>query len=126
VTRRGDHVVVLLAGHGSQQPAMAGAVDEPDGRDEIFLPADAAGMNGRGTFTNAVTDDELGAWLRAIRATGAIVLVILDTSHNGSDVAGEERPRGIAASELLDGSARFSVSARPDPASAVQPLRNCL
>ena len=41
--REGDQVVVLLAGHGSQQPESDppdAAYPEPDGLDEIFLPAD--------------------------------------------------------------------------------------
>src|SRR5262249_35179646 len=38
---RGDQVIILLAGHGSQQPANPDpSDDEPDGLDELFLPAD--------------------------------------------------------------------------------------
>ncbi len=41
VAGQGDQVVILLAGHGSQQPADDDSNElESDGLDEIFLPAD--------------------------------------------------------------------------------------
>src|SRR5262249_39031553 len=37
----GDHVMIFMAGHGSQQPEDPNAAEpEPDGLDEIFLPRD--------------------------------------------------------------------------------------
>lgn len=81
--RKGDRVIVMMAGHGSQQPDTSG--DEPDGMDEIFLPADVKNWNGRrGTVENAITDDELGARLRAIRDAGAFVWLVMDCCHSGS------------------------------------------
>ena len=47
--REGDQVVVLLAGHGSQQPESDPpdpVNPEPDGLDEIFLPADVDAVEG--------------------------------------------------------------------------------
>ena len=102
-----DQVVIFLAGHGSQQPADDDPDDlEPDGLDEIFLPADA----GRWTKTvghveNAIVDDEIRAWVSAIRAKGAFVWVIVDTCHAGTMTRGapreQERERYIPASVLV-------------------------
>src|SRR5690606_19023887 len=68
----GSHVVVFMAGHGSRQPATtATEVFEPDGLDEIFLPADVRDWDGSiGTVENAITDDELGTAIAAIRRRG--------------------------------------------------------
>ena len=70
---KGDHIFVLMAGHGSQQPANDDRDDpEPDGMDEIFLPADAAGWNGEaGRVENAIVDDDIRRWLGALRTKGA-------------------------------------------------------
>src|SRR5687767_5748053 len=56
VSKKGDQLVILMAGHGSQQPADADPADEePDGLDEIFLPADVAGWDGKsGRVRNAI------------------------------------------------------------------------
>ena len=42
--REGDQVVILLAGHGADSPNSSAGPDypEPDGIDEIFLPADVS------------------------------------------------------------------------------------
>lgn len=84
--RPGDQVVVLLGGHGSQQPDQDhdSAVDpEPDGQDEIFLPCDVKGWAG-GTVANAIVDDELGRWTRAIAGQGVFVWMIFDSCHSGT------------------------------------------
>ncbi len=99
---KGDRVVVLMAGHGSQQPDAEG--DEPDGLDEIFLCADAQGWDfKRGAVPNSITDDELGELVRAIRDAGALVWIIMDCCHSGTMMRGaeeEERSRRLA-SDLL-------------------------
>lgn len=85
--RPGDRAVVLLAGHGTQAPDDDG--DEADGRDELFLPADAGPWDGRrGEVANAIRDDELRERIRAIRAAGATVWLLLDCCHAGSGVRG--------------------------------------
>ena len=44
--KKGDQVVIAMSGHGSQQPDIPQSGDiEPDGLDEIFLPADASGWD---------------------------------------------------------------------------------
>ncbi len=81
-------VVIYLSGHGTFQPdseASAAGKDEPDGRDEVFLPADIGQWHpGKRTVENAIVDDELGAWARAIAEQGAHLWVIIDACHSGS------------------------------------------
>lgn len=119
--RPGDHVVVLLAGHGSQQPADPDPADEePDGLDEIFLAADATGWDRASSrVTNAIVDDEIRQWIGAIRNTGAVVWLIVDACHAGtmSRAAGSFlRERSIPAETLIPvealASAREKVDAR--------------
>ena len=79
----GDFIYIHLSGHGTRQPDRNG--DEADGLDEVFLPADTARAEpGAGAIPNAITDDEIGAALRAIRMTGADVWFVLDSCHSGS------------------------------------------
>lgn len=101
----GDYVVMLFAGHGSQQPSAQDAAAEPDGLDEIFLPRDVAGWNDSvGVVENAITDDEINARITAIRDRGAFVWAIFDTCHSGTITrgmqAGDERPRDVKPGQL--------------------------
>lgn len=103
----GEVVVIFLAGHGSQQPADADPDDpEPDGLDETFLPADAAGWNGRaGHVDGAIRDDDIRAWVAAIRARGAFVWLLVDACHSGTLVRGNplsaERERRLPADQVV-------------------------
>ena len=82
-----DQVFILLAGHGSQQPDTDG--DEPDGRDEIFLPQDIGEWtSGLGQVENSISDDELREWLSAIRSKQASVFFVADCCHSGSIARG--------------------------------------
>jgi hypothetical protein len=109
--RSGDQVVVLLAGHGDRQPESDPPhplYPEPDGIDEIFLPADV--RPARGTpkrAPNAIVDDEIGAWLDAITAKGAFVWAIFDCCHSGhmnrgSEVVRELPPGTLVPADSLD------------------------
>ena len=120
---QGDQVVVLLSGHGSQQPA-ADTPDnvEPDGLDELFLPADVKGWTGRkGGVANAVVDNELRAWLEAITAKGALLWVLVDSCHSGTMTRGapdrRERYRFVPVTVLVPGgvveAAQRSAAQRP-------------
>lgn len=81
---QGDQVVVLLGGHGSQQPDQP-PFDEVDGLDETFLPADAGPWDGgRGIVANAIIDDELNAWAERVTDRGARLAVICDCCHSGT------------------------------------------
>lgn len=101
----GDFVYLHFAGHGSQQPVrnLAGNF-EPDGRDEIFLPIDIGLWDGQtGAVKNAITDDELGERITAIRNRRAFVWAVFDTCHSGTITRGaptEERSRQIAPAAL--------------------------
>lgn len=110
--KAGDTVVILLAGHGSQQPDDPATNDpedsEPDGFDEIFLPCDVADWDGkRKAVTNAITDDELRRWLGAISAQGASVWFIADACHSGTMTRGglEETSRQVPADVLVPAAA---------------------
>lgn len=88
----GDSVVILLAGHGSQQPQRN--VTDPDdyeanGLDQIFLPCDVGTWDGTtGAVPNAIVDRELRGWLKAIRERGGRLLVVIDACHSASMVRG--------------------------------------
>jgi len=102
--KKGDKVVILLAGHGSQQPDSRPDDPErfePDGKEEIFLPADTGQWDGAARVKNAIVDYEFAAWLKAIRKTEASVWVIVDACHSASMIRGTEVPREVAADKLV-------------------------
>lgn len=90
---RGDFVYLHFGGHGSQQPT-----DDPeelDGRDEIFLPKDVSGWDRSiGSVKNAITDNEMGQKLDAIRSKGANVWLVFDSCHSGT------MSRGVAFEDI--------------------------
>ncbi len=90
----GEPVVILMGGHGSQQPDNDPDNPddfEPDGRDEIFLPSDVKKWNDQqATVENAIVDDDLRRWLAKIVGRGAFVWLIMDACHSGSGVRGSE------------------------------------
>jgi hypothetical protein len=103
---KGDRVVLLLSGHGSQQPNddPDDAEDpEPDGLDEIFCPADIRSSEDPDSpfAINALTDDELRVAIKAMRKRGAFVWVIVDSCHSGSAVRGTEVYRQVSAERLI-------------------------
>jgi hypothetical protein len=85
-----DQVFIHIGGHGSQQPEDKNAPDpEPDGLDEIFLPRDCGSWeSATQKVANAIVDDELGAWLKAIRDARASVWVTFDACHSGTMIRG--------------------------------------
>ena len=83
-----DNVLLYLAGHGTQTPVTGPSAqeDEPDGLDEVFLPADA-GVQATSTgteITNAIRDNEFGVLIDQMIAAGAHVWLIADTCHAGT------------------------------------------
>lgn len=98
VIRRGDQVVVLLSGHGYQQPERI-AGNELDRLDEVYLPLDAsfrrgpdgyAERTGSGLvrFEGALVDDEIRVLIQALRDRGANVFLIADFCHSGDSTRG--------------------------------------
>lgn len=103
----GDRVLLYLAGHGSQQPQPANHGNrptEPDGLDEVFLPADTQRWSGDSAeveIPNAVLDDEIGEWMDAVVDRGATVWAIFDTCHAAGMARGRDaRARAVAPTEL--------------------------
>lgn len=104
-TKPGDEIFLYFSGHGSQQPDSGG--DEPDGRDETLVPADAT-LDSRGELAGMITDDEMAALLG--RLADRRVHVVLDSGHAG---AGPGNPTELmyAKSPRLAGGAGEQVAA---------------
>jgi hypothetical protein len=83
----GDTVFIMIGGHGSQvkndNPADSKDV-ELDGLDEVFLPEDIGGGSVASPAQGFIRDDDIGAWLTAIRAKRAAVFFVADTCHSGT------------------------------------------
>ncbi len=83
----GDQIVLYMGGHGSRQIADEDPNDpEPDGLDEVFLPADVGASFNYGVqkIENSISDDEIGAFLTAVRSKGAFVWFVADFCHSGT------------------------------------------
>lgn len=83
-----DEVFILLSGHGSQQtdddPNNPDDF-EPDGMDEVFVPADVPRWNSQQPPVGAITDDELRGWLATLHEKKkAFVFFFADTCHSGT------------------------------------------
>ncbi|MEM7565688.1 MAG: caspase family protein [Pseudomonadota bacterium] len=118
----GDLAIVHISGHGTQQPDLDG--DEPDGYDEVLLPSDARrAAPGERSIPNAITDDEIGRAIDAIRETGADVWLIVDASHSGTAVraAGTAtRTRQVSPGALFPHPFATAAPARPEPGLATE------
>src|SRR5207249_2774043 len=97
--------MILLIGHGGQQPEPDPPPDpqyaEPDGLDELFLPADA-GVWDKKTYgvTNAIVDDEFRVWTQAILDKGTWLWFIADCCHSGTLLRGAEVERKATMEDL--------------------------
>lgn len=94
IAKAGDQIVILMSGHGSRQPQRVTDANEnyePDGLDNIFLPADFKSFDAKTNGTqNVVVDDDLKVWLQAIRDQGASVLIVVDACHSATMIRGSE------------------------------------
>ncbi|WP_439630621.1 caspase family protein [Gemmata sp.] len=94
-----DQVVVLLAGHGDRQPESDPpdpVAPEPDGIDEMFLPADVRPWQGHPErVPNAITDKQLRDWLAAVTSKKAYVWAIFDCCHSATLGREAERVRQL-------------------------------
>ena len=104
--KEGDQVMLLLAGHGGQQPEQKQADPtylKPDGLDQMFLPCDCGQWSGKKwCVENAIADYELRHWCKQITAKKARLWVILDCCCSGWTLRGNstEVARSISAEEL--------------------------
>jgi hypothetical protein len=135
-SRTGDRVFISLSGHGSQQPAVNDPKDpdnfEPDGLDEIFLPADVDSSADHKSVVNCITDNQVRDWLKDIRATGASIFIVFDACHSGSMVRGnggervrELKPERLTSEQAIE-TARASVFSRKidrKPSAAESPFK---
>lgn len=94
----GTQVVILMCGHGTQVPIPESQTDpldpknpEPDGLDEVFLPADVKSWSQEG-LVNAIRDDQIGNWLDQLKAKGAAVWILFDCCHSGTMTRGAATP----------------------------------
>jgi hypothetical protein len=83
-------IVIQFSGHGTQFPIPKSQTDpndprnpEPDGFDEVFLPADVKGWS-EDSHENALIDDQIGQWLDQLRDKGANIWILFDCCHSGS------------------------------------------
>lgn len=92
----GDQILVYFSGHGAQQPDKDdafGPADEADGLDELILPVDIGYWGEKDqAVVGAITDDELGRKVEAIRAKKAFVWLIIDSCHSGTALRGGPAP----------------------------------
>jgi hypothetical protein len=91
-------VVVYLSGHGTRQPDLLRppADVKPDGRSEVFLPADFNGWDKAARrLKNTIIDFELRDWLKDIRGKGARVWAIVDCCYSGTIARALAVPRKV-------------------------------
>ena len=123
-------VVIYFSGHGTRQPD--GEQDELDGWDEVLLPADTGPWDAGGKrILNAIVDDELGKWTRAISSAPAHLWVIIDACHSGTALRGGKGSSGSGGEEEdVSEVARFvrsgnlGVPEKPDVVGGAGEFRN--
>ncbi|MBK5914368.1 caspase family protein [Rhodocyclus purpureus] len=97
-----SYIVFGLSSHGTQMNDTSG--DEPDGKDEAFVPYDIAERNGAWDPAHIICDDEFHDLFVQL-PENVLLEVYLDTCHSGSGLRGAEfglhapRPRYVAPPE---------------------------
>lgn len=101
----GQQIVLFFAGHGCQQPDQTPSDPndpEPDGLDEVFLPADIGPWTSEiQSIRNAIVDDEFRKWTAQLLERRVELLVIFDSCHSGSGLRGAEVARHLDPEELV-------------------------
>ena len=82
-----NYLVFSLSSHGTQMNDTSG--DEPDGKDEAFVPHDIAEKSGSWDPAHIICDDDLHD-LFAQLPDGVLLEVYLDTCHSGTGLRGAE------------------------------------
>ena len=123
-----DQIVIVLSAHGCSAPVPEGndfrTNPEPDGLDELFLPADVKSWTPDGV-ENAVKDDDIGAWLDRLRQKGADVWIVFDCCHSGTmtrGAPGRERSRSIRPADLGVPDRAIAEAARKGRAAGEQAI----
>lgn len=97
----GDRAVIFLSGHGTQAPAKAADLIEPDGSDELFLAADAGAWDrANRTVPGALVDDEIGRRIGELRARGVDVWMVIDSCTGGGLLRGSGTPKTVPPARL--------------------------
>ena len=97
-----NYLVFSLSSHGTQMNDTSG--DEPDGKDEAFVPHDIAEKSGAWDPAHIISDDEFHDLFVQLPAN-VLLEVYLDTCHSGTGLRGAEfglhapKPRYIAPPE---------------------------
>ncbi len=82
-----NSLVFSLSSHGTQMNDTSG--DEPDGKDEAFVPYDITEKSGSWDRNHIISDDEFHDLFAQLPAT-VLLEVYLDTCHSGSGLRGAE------------------------------------
>lgn len=80
-----DIVLIVLAGHGSQQRAMPWDPPKPNNLDEVFLPADAGPRpdgDPEGPYKNALVDHDIAPHLKKMAKHAAFLWLVFDSCHS--------------------------------------------
>ena len=80
-SRKGDLVIITLAGHGSKEDERVKG-SSTDGTDEVFLLADFDPKTKAGS-TERVLNHEFHHYIKALEAAGAQVIFVADTCYGG-------------------------------------------
>jgi hypothetical protein len=82
-----NYIVFALSSHGTQMNDASG--EEPDGKDEAFVPYDIAEKNGKWDPAHIICDDEFHDLFTTLPSS-VLLEVYLDTCHSGSGLRGAE------------------------------------
>src|SRR5262249_51034000 len=82
-TKKGDLVVLTIAGHGTQEPERVRG-SEPDGMQNVFL-LPGFGLKGASTGER-ILGSEFNHFIKQLEGRGAQVLFVADTCHGGGMV----------------------------------------
>lgn len=80
-----DNVLIVLAGHGSQQRAAPNDPPKPGNLDEVFLPMDAGPRppgDPQGPFANALVDHDIAPHLKNISKHSGFIWLVFDSCHS--------------------------------------------
>lgn len=127
-----DYLVFSWSSHGTQMTDTSG--DEPDGKDEAFVPYDIAEKNGDWDPAHIITDDEFHDLFQQLPES-VLLEVYLDTCHSGTGLRGAEfslhapQPKFIAPpSPIAQGTVRqknvrgFKLASRGTEAPATHQI----